>query len=170
MFFLSSSCSLVRPRILPSRGRDPGSNPGGSIPMKKRTLAQKCKCPNNNLFITALIALILFLIVEINLRIFDLYFHLPWVDIPSHIFGGIAFVTAIFWIVSLTKIENKGKTSLFFYIYRINCLGNFRNITRINFLQPGLLKGCISLGRCRRYFCYRYRRTHRFAFLTFNER
>ena len=77
--------------------------------MKKRIskAIKRCRCPNNNLFITALIAFILFLLVELTIRIYDLYKDAPFVDIPSHFFGGVALFIGIFWIISLTTIKKK---------------------------------------------------------------
>jgi hypothetical protein len=76
--------------------------------MKKRIkMREQFRFPNNNLFIFALISLILFLSVELFLRIYNLYITVPWVDIPSHFTAGIAIASIIFWILSTAQIHKK---------------------------------------------------------------
>jgi len=70
-------------------------------------MKQKYVCPNNSLFILALIFLIIFLLLELILRIYNLYFHEPLVDVPSHFFAGIAISAGATWIVSLVNIRRK---------------------------------------------------------------
>jgi hypothetical protein len=60
------------------------------------------RCPNNDRFVIALMLLAVFLLVELFLRIYDLYYHMPEVDVPSHIFAGLAIAAAASWIISLT--------------------------------------------------------------------
>ena len=77
---------------------------------KKRKLkgsVKKCKCPNNKLLIIALFSIILFLFLELLIRIYDLYRTAPSVDIASHFLGGIAAATTIYWLLSFTLIRNK---------------------------------------------------------------
>jgi hypothetical protein len=58
--------------------------------------------PNNNLLFLSLFLFILFLVVEVTLRIWDLYRHIPMVDIPSHFFAGMAIACLTYWVYSLT--------------------------------------------------------------------
>lgn len=59
--------------------------------------------PNNNLFSISLMSFIAFLIVELTIRIFNLYKILPIVDIIAHIFAGIAMALIILWLLSIAK-------------------------------------------------------------------
>ena len=77
-------------------------------------LIEKCKCPNNGLFIAACFFLIVFLLAEITIRIFNLYKDMPVVDVPSHIFAGMAIGSGIYWITTLTKIKRKNLAALLF--------------------------------------------------------
>ncbi len=79
----------------------------GNGPSCDMTLAQRCRCPNNSLLIIALLLLILFILFELGVRIYDLYLHLPPVDIPSHFFAGLAIAAGSFWVLSLNKIKHK---------------------------------------------------------------
>lgn len=72
------------------------------------------KCPNNNLFITALLSLVLFLLLELTLRIYDFYRDAPLVDILSHLFGGVAMAIGIYWVLSLTIVEKKKIATIVF--------------------------------------------------------
>ncbi|MBR9691593.1 hypothetical protein GOV06_02305 [Candidatus Woesearchaeota archaeon] len=74
---------------------------------KKLKIRERCKFPHNELFFTALISLIIFLMMELFVRSFNLYKHLPFVDIPSHFFAGIALFIGIYWVLSLTAIIRK---------------------------------------------------------------
>jgi len=73
---------------------------------------QRCMCPNNNLFVATLIAFIVFLLVELTGRIYDLYRTVPVIDIPAHFFAGIALGIGIYWIVSLTAVKRKKMVTL----------------------------------------------------------
>ncbi len=72
--------------------------------------------PNNNLFIVALLSTIIFLLVEVTLRIYDLYRTAPWVDIPSHFTAGAALGIIFLWIVSLSGAKHKKSAVLFFVL------------------------------------------------------
>jgi len=74
------------------------------------------KCPNNHLFITALLSLVFFLLLELTLRIYDLYRDAPLVDVPSHLFGGAAMAMGIYWVLSLTIVEKKKIATIVFTI------------------------------------------------------
>ena len=71
------------------------------------TLLQRCRCPNNSLLIIALVLLIRFILFELGVRIYDLYLHLPPVDIPSHFLAGLAIAAGTYWITSLNRIRHK---------------------------------------------------------------
>ena len=73
--------------------------------MKKRV--HKCKCPNNNLLIVALILLVLFLLMETFIRTYNLYETAPFLDIPSHFFGGMALAGLSYWFLSVTSFKFK---------------------------------------------------------------
>ncbi len=62
-----------------------------------------CKCPNNGLFIVALVFLVVFLLSELILRMYDLYFHEPLVDVPSHFFAGMAVAAGALWVATLNR-------------------------------------------------------------------
>ena len=63
--------------------------------------------PNNNLLFLALAFFIIFLIVEVTLRIWDLYKHIPMVDVPSHFFAGMAITCLSYWIYTLSPTKHK---------------------------------------------------------------
>jgi len=84
----------------------------------KRKLRERFRCPNNDLFILALIFLIVFLLIELALRIYNLYYYEPFVDVPSHFFAGLAIGIGTLWILSLTDIKRK-KISTLFYTFVI---------------------------------------------------
>jgi hypothetical protein len=67
----------------------------------------RCRCPNNGLFIVALVLLITFLAVELFLRMYNLYYHEPFVDVPSHFFAGLAIGSGAAWIWSLNEVRHK---------------------------------------------------------------
>lgn len=73
---------------------------------------KRCKCPNNSLFICALVSWIWFLLFELFLRIYSLYRQAPLVDVPSHLFAGIAIFASAIWYFSLTSVWNKRFYSL----------------------------------------------------------
>jgi len=73
-----------------------------------------CRCPNNGHFIIALILLIIFLLIELFLRIYNLYFHEPLVDVPSHFFAGMAIGAGVMWILALNEIRHKKLWTVFF--------------------------------------------------------
>lgn len=79
-----------------------------------RRLKEVWRLPHNNLFVLALIFIIIFLLVELANRIYDLYHTNPWVDIPSHFFAGAALGLLFLWIISLTSIKHKKTATLFF--------------------------------------------------------
>ncbi len=97
-----------------SRGGTNGGKFTGNTPVQVCDLgfAQRCSCPNNSLFILALILTIAFLLVELGIRIYDLYLHYPPVDIPSHLFSGLAISAGAYWILSLNKIIHKRSVSV----------------------------------------------------------
>ncbi|MFH1510605.1 MAG: hypothetical protein ABIF10_02850 [Candidatus Woesearchaeota archaeon] len=68
---------------------------------------KRCSCPNNSLFVFALVSWIWFLCFELFLRIYSLYRHAPLVDVPSHFFAGIAIFASALWYFSLTSVWNK---------------------------------------------------------------
>lgn len=68
---------------------------------------KRIELPYNNLFISGLIFFIIFLLVELWARIYDLYNYWPSIDIPSHFFAGIATGTILLWIVSLSGVYRK---------------------------------------------------------------
>lgn len=73
----------------------------------KKHLKRKNHFPNNNLLFLSLFLFILFLIVEVILRIWDLYRHVPMVDVPSHFFAGMAVACLTYWIYSLAPTKHK---------------------------------------------------------------
>jgi hypothetical protein len=72
-----------------------------------QTLLQRCKCPNNGLFIVALMLLVTFLFIEVVARSYNLYQTFPDIDVPSHFFAGMAICSGAFWIMSLNQIRRK---------------------------------------------------------------
>lgn len=68
-------------------------------------LSQRCRCPNNGLFVIAILLLVLFLVAELTLRVYNLYRQEPMVDIPSHFFAGMAIFAGVLWVTSLTRIK-----------------------------------------------------------------
>ncbi|MBW2996582.1 hypothetical protein KY332_04765 [Candidatus Woesearchaeota archaeon] len=84
----------------------------GRIRNLEKRIAEKCRCPNNNLFITALLSIIVFLLVEVGARSYNLYNTIPNIDIPTHFFGGIALFIGILWIVSLSQVKYKRLAAL----------------------------------------------------------
>lgn len=72
----------------------------------------RCRCPNNNLFLLALVFLVGFLLVELTIRIYDLYRNAPYVDIPSHFFAGVAICVGAAWVLSLNAIRRKRLAAL----------------------------------------------------------
>lgn len=82
--------------------------------LKLKKIKNKFKLPYNNLFITALLLFIFFLLVELMARIYDLYEHWPLIDIPSHFFAGMAICCFSFWLINLSKIIFKKTTTLVF--------------------------------------------------------
>ncbi|MBU2634518.1 MAG: hypothetical protein KJ674_04715 [Nanoarchaeota archaeon] len=70
--------------------------------------------PNNDIFIVALIIFIFFLLIEVTLRIYDLYFYFPEVDIPSHFFAGMAILSGVYWVLSLVRIKKIKVFSVFY--------------------------------------------------------
>ncbi len=83
---------------------------------KARELKTRLEVPNNNLFVIALIAWIVFLIDEVTLRIYDLYRDAPWVDKPSHFFAGAALAMLFLWITSLTSLKRKQSLAMILVI------------------------------------------------------
>ena len=63
--------------------------------------------PNSNILFLSLFLFILFLVVEVTLRIWDLYKHIPMVDVPSHLFAGMAVACLAYWIYSLSPAKHK---------------------------------------------------------------
>jgi len=63
--------------------------------------------PHNNLFIATLLSIIFFLLVEVAIRIYNLYKDVPLIDVPSHLVGGIALGFIASWALSLTDIKSK---------------------------------------------------------------
>lgn len=82
--------------------------------IKKRIKPKRFVWPHNNLFIIALLSLIVFLALEVVIRSYNLYKEAPLVDIPSHFFAGIALATILYWIVSLTTLRKKKFVVIFF--------------------------------------------------------
>ena len=72
-----------------------------------QTIKRKSALPNNNLFIVALFLFILFLIVEVGLRVYDAYRYVRMVDVPSHFFAGMAIGTLAYWFYALTETKHK---------------------------------------------------------------
>ena len=81
---------------------------------KKVKIKEQYRFPNNNLFVVALLSLVAFLLVELVIRIYNLYKTAPFVDIPSHFFAGIALGTGIYWVLSLTLIYRKKTMTILF--------------------------------------------------------
>jgi len=79
-------------------------------------IKEACTLPHNNLFIVALASVIIFLLVEVTLRIYDLYKTAAWVDIPSHFFAGAALGLIFLWVVSLSGARHKKITAMFFVL------------------------------------------------------
>lgn len=94
------------------------------------------RCPNNNLFIIALISFILFLLVELTLRIYDLYRDIPLVDVPSHLFGGVAMAMGIYWILSLTGVKKKKITTMVFTLVGAIIWEIFETLQELLFYNP----------------------------------
>ena len=55
---------------------------------KRIKLREKCRCPNNRLFIIVLSFIIIFLLIELVIRIYNLYKTTPFVDILIYLFTG----------------------------------------------------------------------------------
>lgn len=72
--------------------------------------------PNSNLLFLSLFLFILFLVVEVTLRIWDLYKHIPMVDVPSHFFAGMAVGCLTYWIYLMTPAKHKNLMALFITI------------------------------------------------------
>ncbi|NQU83794.1 MAG: hypothetical protein HQ536_03720 [Parcubacteria group bacterium] len=72
-----------------------------------KKLKVNCAVPHNNLFVTALVLSIAFLLVELGARIYDLYKYWPWIDVPSHFFAGMAITCIALWIISLSKLQKR---------------------------------------------------------------
>lgn len=68
----------------------------------------RCRFPHNHLFIATLLSIIFYLLVEVALRIYNLYKDIPIVDVPSHFVGGIALGFIAYWSLSLTEVRRKG--------------------------------------------------------------
>lgn len=85
------------------------------------SFSQRCACPNNRLFILALTSIIIFLSVELIIRIYNMYRIAPLVDIPSHFFAGIALGTVFSWIISLNLLRMKA-TVVFVLTFISACL------------------------------------------------
>jgi hypothetical protein len=77
-------------------------------------LKKEYRFPHNNLFVIALLTLIAFLLVELVIRIYNLYKTVPVVDVPSHLSAGIALSIIFFWALSLTKSRRKRAMSIVF--------------------------------------------------------
>lgn len=73
----------------------------------KNHIKRRNHFPNNNLLFLSLFFFIIFLVVEVTLRIWDLYRHIPLVDVPSHFFAGMAIACLAYWIYSLSEISRK---------------------------------------------------------------
>ncbi|MFH0752058.1 MAG: hypothetical protein V1914_00495 [archaeon] len=68
----------------------------------------------DKLFVISLISVIVFLLVELTIRIYNLYKELPLVDVPSHLFAGIALGIGIYWILNIEHIpKRQGLTMTF---------------------------------------------------------
>jgi hypothetical protein len=78
----------------------------------RQTLLQRCRCPNNGLFIIALILLATFLFIEVVARSYELYRVFPDVDVISHFFAGMAISAGSFWVMSLNSIRRKKIASI----------------------------------------------------------
>ncbi len=81
--------------------------------MRENPIPKEYQLPHNNLFISALLLWIVFLIFELFNRMFDLYAVAPWVDIPSHFLGGIAIGVTAFWVISLTLVKHKKRAAVY---------------------------------------------------------
>lgn len=75
-------------------------------------IINRCRCPNNGLFIVALVLLATFLTVEMVIRMYNLYFHEPMVDVPSHFFAGLAIGAGAAWVWSLNEVRRKKLATL----------------------------------------------------------
>jgi len=79
---------------------------------KLKDKTKEHKVQRNNLLLLALLSVIVFLAIELFSRIYELYKYYPPIDIPTHIFGGIALATLLFYIIFTTSIKNKIKFTL----------------------------------------------------------
>lgn len=84
--------------------------------VRARELKTRLEVPNNNLFVIALLAWIVFLLDEVTLRIYDLYRDAPWVDKPSHFFAGAALSMLFLWLTSLTSLKRKQSVAMLLVI------------------------------------------------------
>jgi hypothetical protein len=75
-------------------------------------IINKCRCPNNGMFIVALVLLAAFLCIEMVIRMYNLYYHEPLVDVPSHFFAGLAIGAAAAWVWSLNEVRHKKLATL----------------------------------------------------------
>ncbi|MBW3015922.1 hypothetical protein KY330_05870 [Candidatus Woesearchaeota archaeon] len=67
----------------------------------------KIKFPNHKLFILTLLSWIVFLVVELGNRIYDLYRVAPYVDLPTHFFAGVASAFFFAWLFSVSTYDTK---------------------------------------------------------------
>ncbi|MFH1211169.1 MAG: hypothetical protein V1645_04630 [archaeon] len=74
----------------------------------------RCKCPNNGLFVTSIVFLIVFLGSELMFRMYDLYRIFPEVDIISHLLSGMTLGAGIYWIFTLNSVRKKALMAVFF--------------------------------------------------------
>lgn len=107
---------------------------------KRLTLAERCSCPNNTLFIIALFSLIFFLFIEVVIRTYALYSSAPLVDIPSHFFAGIALAAGIYWITSLTSIQRKKSVTLFLTFVGAGIWEVLETLEELVIVNPPLLR------------------------------
>ena len=75
---------------------------------------KKSRFPNNEVLIVGLIFIVFFLLIEVVLRMYNAYYHFPEVDIPSHIFAGMAILIAVYWILSVNRVKSKIIFSIFY--------------------------------------------------------
>ncbi|PIN73579.1 hypothetical protein COV20_05135 [Candidatus Woesearchaeota archaeon CG10_big_fil_rev_8_21_14_0_10_45_16] len=99
----------------------------------------RCQCPNNRLFIIALLTFIAYLLLEVTIRIYNLYRLVPVVDVPSHLVGGAALGCGIFWIVSLNQVKQKGIFTFFLAIVGAFIWELFETLQELIFYNPPYL-------------------------------
>lgn len=108
--------------------------------MKVKKLIEKCRFPNNNLFIIGLLCLVFFLLLELLIRSYNLYQHAPLVDLPSHFFAGIALGGIFYWVLSLTELKKTKSFAIVFSLIAAVIWEMMETLEELVFYNPPYLK------------------------------